>query len=48
MYDQASGKIVADGFVDLQPPPDDESRLVISGINMPVVGWATVAGKSSE
>lgn len=48
MYDETSGKIVADGFVDLQPPPDDESRLVISGINMPVVGWASVAGKNSE
>lgn len=48
MYDPSSGKIVADGYIDLQPPPDDESRLVISGVNMPVVGWASVAGKSSD
>lgn len=48
MYDSSSGKIVADGYIDLQPPPDDESRLDISGVNMPVIGWASVAGKSSE
>lgn len=48
MYDPSSGKIVADGYIDLQPPPDDETRLVISGANMPVVGWASVAGKSSD
>lgn len=48
MYDASAGKIVADGYIDLQPPADDPHEQLISGVNMPVVGWASVQGKSSE
>lgn len=42
MYDSSTGMIVADGYIDLQPPADDESTAQISGTSMPEVGWTSV------
>lgn len=47
MYNPTTGKIVADGYIDLQPPADNETQTYISGYAMPEVGWVSVDGKTT-
>lgn len=46
MYDPEFGGIKAEGYVDLQPAPDDPDSATLSGTAMPAVAWTSVQGKT--